>query len=69
VKGGEDRVMTLPVWVYVVVAGIILSAIMAVKTSRDEKKVDEEFIEKEGQVYIKRMEREREEKARQKAVR
>ncbi|WP_039237601.1 sporulation YhaL family protein [Bacillus thermotolerans] len=61
--------MTLPVWVYVVVAGIILSAIMAVKTSRDEKKVDEEFIEKEGQVYIKRMEREREEKARQKAVR
>ncbi|WP_404799177.1 sporulation YhaL family protein [Bacillus aerolatus] len=52
--------MILPLWIYAVVAGILFSAFMTVKTSRAEKKTDLEFIEQEGQVYIQRMEKERE---------
>lgn len=55
--------MTIPLWIYAVVAGILFSAFMTIKTSRADKKVDEEFIEQEGQVYIQRMEKERELKA------
>lgn len=42
-------------WVYFVLVGIIVSAIMVIKTGNDEKKIDETFIEKEGNVYIERM--------------
>ncbi|GLY11248.1 sporulation YhaL family protein [Bacillus badius] len=52
--------MIIPLWVYAVVAGIFFSAFMTIKTSRADKKVDEAFIEQEGQVYIQRMEKERE---------
>lgn len=42
-------------WVYFVLVGIIVSAIMVIKTGNDEKKIDETFIEKEGNIYIERM--------------
>jgi hypothetical protein len=35
---------------------------MAFKTSREDKLIDEEFIEKEGQVYLERIEQERQKK-------
>jgi hypothetical protein len=35
---------------------------MAFKTSREDKLIDEEFIEKEGQVYLDRIEQERQKK-------
>jgi hypothetical protein len=35
---------------------------MAFKTARQDKMVDEEFIEKEGQVYLDRIEQERQKK-------
>lgn len=52
--------LTLPIWIYLVFAGIIFSGIMTIKSSKEEEKVDQQFIEKEGEVYIKRMEEERE---------
>lgn len=42
-------------WVYFVLVGIIVSAIMVIKTGNEEKKIDETFIEKEGNIYIERM--------------
>lgn len=36
---------------------------MAFRTSREEKQIDEEFIEKEGQVYIDRIQQAREKKS------
>lgn len=42
-------------WVYFVLVGIIVSAIMVIKTGNEEKKMDETFIEKEGNIYIERM--------------
>ena len=50
---------TLPWWIYFVVAGILFSAYMMIKTTKEARDVDMEFIEKEGEIYIKRMEEER----------
>ncbi|MBM7702689.1 sporulation YhaL family protein [Metabacillus iocasae] len=52
--------VTLPVWLYLVVAGIFFSGFMAIRTAQQEKEVDDTFIEKEGQVYIERMKEEKE---------
>jgi Na+/glutamate symporter len=51
--------MTLPIWVYLVFAGIIFSAIMTIRSAKTEEMVDQEYIEREGEVYIKRMEDEK----------
>lgn len=51
--------MDVPVWLYFVFAGIIFSAIMTIKATKEEEQVDNQFIEKEGEVYIKRMEEEK----------
>ncbi|MFZ7945306.1 MULTISPECIES: sporulation YhaL family protein [Bacillaceae] len=52
--------MTIPIWIYAVVVGIVISAIMAIKTGREEREVERENIELEGEIYIKRLEREKE---------
>lgn len=52
--------LTVPVWVFAVVAGIIVSAIMAIKSGKEERKVEMEIIEREGEVYMERLEKEKE---------
>ncbi|WP_175988226.1 sporulation YhaL family protein [Bacillus sp. Marseille-Q1617] len=52
--------MTLPIWMYFVVAGIFASAFMTIKSAKEEKQMEDEWIEKEGAVYISRMEEEKE---------
>jgi hypothetical protein len=54
--------MTLPIWMYLVVAGIFGSAFMTIKSAKEEKNMEDEWIEKEGEVYIHRMEEEKERK-------
>ena len=51
---------TLPWWIYLVIIGIVLSGYMVLYTSKKEQDMDNEFIEKEGEVYMKRLEEERE---------
>ncbi|ASZ16137.1 MULTISPECIES: sporulation YhaL family protein [Bacillus cereus group] len=51
---------TLPWWVYLVIVGIVLSGYMVLYTSKKEQEMDNEFIEKEGEVYMKRLAEERE---------
>lgn len=60
--------MDIPVWVYFIVSGIIISALMAVKTGKEERIEEVENIEKEGEVYIKRMEEEKEKREKTKTV-
>jgi rRNA processing protein Gar1 len=50
---------TMPWWIYLVLAGIVFSAYMMIKTAKEDQEVDTEFIEKEGEIYIERMEAER----------
>ncbi|MEH7112540.1 sporulation YhaL family protein [Neobacillus niacini] len=52
--------MTIPIWVYAVVVGIIISALMAIKTGREERLLEMENIEKEGEIYLTRLEEEKE---------
>jgi uncharacterized protein YabE (DUF348 family) len=52
----------LPWWIYVCIIGILVSGYMAFKTSREDKIIDNEFIEQEGQVYLDRIEQERQKK-------
>jgi hypothetical protein len=54
--------MAIPFWVFVVVVGIVVSALMAMKTGREERKLELEDIEREGEIYITRLEREKEER-------
>lgn len=51
---------SLPWWMYIALFGVIFSAYMVVRTGRRERQIEEEFIEKEGQVFIERMNVERE---------
>ncbi len=54
--------MVMPWWIYLCIIGILISGYMAFKTSRQDKMIDEDFIEKEGQVYLDRIEQERQKK-------
>lgn len=60
--------MTIPIWVYAVVVGIVISALMAIKTGREERMLEMENIEKEGEVYLTRLEQEKERREGQKAT-
>lgn len=55
--------MDIPIWTLILIGGIIISAYMAVKTGREERERENELIEREGEVYIKRIEKEREERS------
>lgn len=41
----------VPWWVYLIVAGIVFSAYMTIRTAREETSQDEEEIEKFGTVF------------------
>ncbi|GAF65722.1 hypothetical protein BTS2_2621 [Bacillus sp. TS-2] len=49
-----------PWWIYLVIAGIIFSGYMSMKYMLEDHEVENEYIEKEGSVFIERMEAERE---------
>lgn len=39
--------------------GIVISALMAIKTGREERLLEQETIEKEGEIYMERLKREK----------
>ncbi|CAI9393390.1 sporulation YhaL family protein [Niallia sp. Sow4_A1] len=49
----------IPLWVIFVLGGIAISAIMAVKTGKEDRAIENEIIEREGEVYMKRLEEEK----------
>ncbi|MBD8067728.1 sporulation YhaL family protein [Bacillus sp. PS06] len=49
-----------PWWIYLALVGIVFSAYMIVRTSKEEKQVEDSYIEQEGQVYIDRINSEKE---------
>ena len=58
--GDLERRMDMPIWIWFVFIGIIVSAVMSIWTARKERMIDEAWIEKEGQKYIDRMIEEKE---------
>ncbi|KMY45468.1 hypothetical protein AC622_15570 [Bacillus sp. FJAT-27916] len=49
----------MPFFMWFIVAGIFVSAYMTIKSMREDREIDEAFIEDEGKVYIERMEEEK----------
>lgn len=54
-----EKEMTIPLWVYFTVGGILISAFMAVKTAKEEAELEKERIEAEGEEYMKRLQDEK----------
>ncbi|MFC0561779.1 sporulation YhaL family protein [Halalkalibacter alkalisediminis] len=52
--------LSSPWWVYFVLAGIVYSGYLSVKYTLEDKRTEQEWIENEGNVYIARMEEEKE---------
>lgn len=52
----------VPWWVFMIIIFIFLSGYMAFRAMRAERKLEQQFIEKEGNVYMERMEEERKQK-------
>jgi hypothetical protein len=57
--------LTLPWWIYLVVVGIVGSGIMMVKTGKMDRKMQQFYIEREGQVFIERIKYEKEKRQQQ----
>ena len=53
--------MTLPIpwWVLVIILFILFTGYMSFRAARAERRLEQHFIELEGQVYMERLKRER----------
>ncbi|NEU31502.1 hypothetical protein GN156_12080 [bacterium LRH843] len=51
-----------PWWVYVVLAGIVLSGMLAIRYTLEDRRIEKEWIETEGNIYMKRIQDEKERK-------
>ncbi|KAB7664127.1 sporulation YhaL family protein [Bacillus sp. B1-b2] len=49
----------IPMWILFVLGGIAISAFMAVKTGKEDRKQENDIIEREGSVYMERLEEEK----------
>jgi uncharacterized protein (UPF0128 family) len=58
----EQLLVGMPWWGYMLMFGILFSGYMVLRTSIEERRMDEQWIEQQGEVYIKRMEQEKEER-------
>lgn len=51
--------LNIPWWIYLVLIFIVFSGYMAYRAMRAEQKLEQHFIEREGQVYMERIRQER----------
>ncbi|GGB51540.1 hypothetical protein GCM10011409_31370 [Lentibacillus populi] len=58
----------VPWWVFMMILFIFLSGYMAYRAIRAEKKLEQQFIEREGNVYMERLEEERKQKEEQRRI-
>ncbi|WP_269409731.1 sporulation YhaL family protein [Lentibacillus daqui] len=64
-KGDEDMIVGVPWWVFMLILFIFLSGYMSFRAMRAEKKLDQQFIEQQGNVYLERMREERQKRENQ----
>lgn len=55
-------ILGVPWWVFMIILFIFLSGYMAFRAMRAERRLEQQYIEQEGKVYIDRMEKERKQK-------
>lgn len=56
----------MPFWIWIVFAGIVVCAVMSILTARQDRKVDNQWIEDEGEKYMERLRVEREKRLQEK---
>ncbi|WP_081472401.1 sporulation YhaL family protein [Ornithinibacillus scapharcae] len=61
-------ILGMPWWVFVVILFIFFSGYMSFRAMRAERELEKHFIEKEGQVYMNRIQEEREERLKQNEI-
>jgi len=66
--GKEKWKVDAPWWIYIVVMGIMFSAYMMIRAVKEEREIDQAFIEKEGEVYMERIREERARRQKEKAL-
>ncbi len=59
--------ITIPWWIYLVALGIIGSGMMMVKTGKQDREMQQFYIEREGQVFIERIKYEKEKRQQEKS--
>ncbi|ALC80610.1 MULTISPECIES: sporulation YhaL family protein [Bacillus] len=52
--------LLLPWWVYLCIIGIIFCLYKVITTTKEEEQIDQSFIEKEGQIFMERIKKEKE---------
>ncbi|WAA13008.1 sporulation YhaL family protein [Fervidibacillus halotolerans] len=52
--------MDFPFWLWLVIVGIFFSAYMTIRTNKEEREMERKLAEKEGEVYLERIKKERE---------
>lgn len=58
-QGGNKMALPIPWWVLVVILFICFTGYMSFRAMRAEKRLEQHYIESEGQIYMDRMEQER----------
>lgn len=53
----------IPWWIFMMILFIFFSGFMAFRAIRAEKKLEQQFIEREGNVYMERMRKEQRERS------
>jgi hypothetical protein len=53
-------ILGMPWWVFMIIIFIFFSGYMAFRAMRAERELEQHYIERDGQVYMKRIEDERE---------
>ncbi|MFU0788671.1 sporulation YhaL family protein [Cerasibacillus sp. JNUCC 74] len=61
-------ILGVPWWVFMMIILIFFSGYMAFRGMRAERKMEEHFIEQEGEIYMERLRKERELKSKNKQV-
>lgn len=56
------EIVGVPLWVAAIILFIFFSGYMALRTMKAESKLEQKFIEKEGQVFMERIEEARQQK-------
>ncbi|WP_188455216.1 sporulation YhaL family protein [Virgibacillus oceani] len=61
-------IVGVPWWVFMMILFIFLSGYMAYRAIRAERKLEQQFIEREGNIFMERIEEERKHKETKKQV-
>ncbi len=58
-QGGSTVFLNIPWWVFLMILFICFSGYMSFRAMQAERRLEQQFIEREGQIFMERIEQER----------